>query len=125
MDKTGRDIFKYMMRPNPNDNINNLCRKEQATIFRLRTGHIQLNGHINRIQPQHPPMCPLCDCAYETVNHHLFDCPALSDIRATLLPWRPDKYNTLYGTTKQLKNTCRYHFLALGRRAEAHRQLDP
>jgi ribonuclease HI len=125
MGVTGRKLFQHMSRPNPRDNINNLKRREQSTIFRLRTGHTLLNNHISRIQPNQSPACPLCEHPHETVEHHLFYCPALHDIRITLLPQRPDTNNTLFGSTRQLSNTCRYHYIALGRRASAHKPLDP
>ena len=124
MGKTGREIYKHMATPNPKDNINLLERRDQSTIFRLRTKHIQLNNHLNRIQPQHSPECQLCSHPYETVEHHLFECPALDSARKLLLPPRPDKWNTLYGTKQQLTNTCKYHYMALSQRAEAHRLLD-
>ena len=122
--KTGRAVFKHMTTTKTNDCIDQLERKEQATIFRLRTQHIQLNLHLNRIKPEHPPMCPLCDYPYETVDHHLFHCAPLSDLRATLLPPRPTRDNTLYGKPQQLKRTCTFHNMALDRRARAQRLLD-
>ena len=123
MNKTGRAVFKHVTAPRKMDNINQLARNEQSTIFRLRTQHVQLNHHLNRIQPQIPPVCPLCGFAYETVDHHLFHCPPLQDIRISLLPPRPDTENVLYGTLKQLKQTCRYHYMALDRRAKAQASL--
>ena len=124
MGTTGRTVFSHMNAPNPNDNINLLPRGDQVIIFRLRTQHIPLNKHLNRIKSQHPPMCPLCDHPYETVNHHLFGCPALCDIRAALLPPNPDPWNTLYSSKHQLSKTCRYHRMALARRARAQELLD-
>ena len=35
----GRSIFNHMTRPNPNDHLNLLERKQQAVIFRLRSQH--------------------------------------------------------------------------------------
>ena len=61
MGKTGRAIFPYMTRPNPKDPIENLKRGEQSIIFRLRTQHVPLNAHLNRIKPEIPPLCLLCD----------------------------------------------------------------
>ena len=124
MGKTGRNLFQHMTTPQQQDAINHLNRKEQVTIFRLRTQHIQLNMHLNRINPQHAPVCPLCDYQFETVSHHLFECTELRDIRATFLPPRPNTDNTLYGTLQQLKSTCKYHYMALGRRTNVPTQLD-
>ena len=39
---------KWWLLP-PKDSIHNLTRKEQTTIFRLRTGHCGLNKHMKRI----------------------------------------------------------------------------
>lgn len=124
MGSTGREVYRYMASPDPNDNINHLARRDQSTIFRLRSQHIPLNRHLNRIQPQHPPMCQMCDFPYETVDHHLFECPKLDEIRKILLPPKPDKWNTLYGGKEQLVKTCRFHYMALSLRAKAQAPLD-
>ncbi|BFZ04134.1 hypothetical protein BsWGS_07173 [Bradybaena similaris] len=121
---TGRAFYRYMSTPDRNDNINYLTRKDQSTIFRLRTQHIQLNAHLNRICRQHTQQCPLCSHPCETVDHHLFKCSALADIRNLLLPPIPNTQNTLYGDRQQLEKTCKFHYLALCRRADAQMQLD-
>ena len=123
-DTTGRNVYRHMNSIKTNDSIKLLDRKDQTAIFRLRTGHLPLNSHLNRINPMHPPMCLLCDYAYETVEHLLFHCPRLQDIRKQLLPPLPDTDNTLYSSPHQLKNTANYYFMALGRRANAQRLLD-
>ena len=122
--KTGRMLYKHMAQPRKKDDSSKLSRKEQITIFRLRTGHFPLNYHFNRLCPEHPPMCQLCPCPYETVNHILFECPALQDNRSLLLPTAPDIDNTLYGTTQQLGKTCTYIYMALGRRAATQVPLE-
>ena len=71
-DKTGRKYFPYMPKPNKKDPLNKLERKEQSIIFRLRTQHAPLNHHLNRLNPMHEPLCPLCDHAYETVENFFF-----------------------------------------------------
>ena len=114
----GRVVFPFMTRPNKNDPINALGRRDQVNIFRLRTQHVPLNMHINRIKPDHAPLCPLCDHPYETVKHFLFDCPSLEDIRQQLLPPSPDLGNTLYSTAHQLKQTSKYYVMANCRRAQ-------
>lgn len=124
MAKTGRIVFKHMPTPKAKDNIDHISRKEQSSISRLRTQHIPLNQHLNRIQPQLPPMCPLCNYPSETVEHHLLHCPCLEDLRTSLLPPRPSIENTLYGTVQQLRNTCTFHFMALDRRTKAQMSLD-
>ena len=51
---TGRAVYTEMNKPNPKDNINQLHRADQCTIFQLRTGHNKLNHHLNKLNPQHP-----------------------------------------------------------------------
>ena len=69
---TGRVLFEHMTSPKINDEINKLDRKDQSTIFRLRTQHIPLNKHLNRIGAIAETACPLCNHPEETVEHHLF-----------------------------------------------------
>ena len=120
---TGRILFKYMTTPKANDEIDRLNRKDQSTIFRLRTQHIPLNKHLNRIGVIAEKTCPLCNHPEETVEHHLFHCPKLADLRVQLLPPLPDIHNTLFCKHTQLKNTCTYHYMSLSRRAKAHKLL--
>ena len=121
---TGRIVYKQQNTVKTNDPIHLLQRKEQCAIFRLRTQHVPLNKHLNRINPEHTPLCPLCDGHLETVEHTLFQCPGLVESRQQLLPSRPDLCNTLYTTTEQLKKTAQFYFIAQGKRAEAHKPLD-
>ena len=115
----GRVVFQYMPKPNKMDPINTLRRRDQVNIFRLRTQHVPLNMHINRIKPEHAPLCSLCDHPYETVKHFLFECPPLEDLRQQLLPPSPDLGNTLYSTADQLKQTSTFYIMANHRRAQA------
>ncbi|GFS18047.1 ribonuclease H [Elysia marginata] len=127
MGQTGRVVYKYINSLKTNDHIRTISRKEQVTIFRLRTQHAPLNYRLNRINPQHPPMCPLCNDQFETTDHLLLHCPNLDDLRQDLLPPAPDITNItniLYSTTEQLKNTSKFYHMAMGRRANAHRLLD-
>ena len=112
----GRVMFKYLPKPNKNDPINSLERKDQVVIFRLRTNHIQLNAHLNRILKDHQPACPLCGYNEETVHHFLFECPQLQDIRTQFLPPSPDRENSLYASKLQLIKTCRFFHEASHRR---------
>ena len=116
---TGRAIFTHMASPNINDPVNSLRRQEQVIIFRLRTRHVQLNAHLNRIQPEIAPLCTLCNHPYETVKHFLLDCQPLKDLREQHLPPTPDLGNTLYTHKRQLQQTCTYYIMAFCRRAQA------
>ena len=122
--QTGRAVYRHMNRTRPNDNMRSLSRKEQVAIFRLRTQHVPLNHHLNRINPEHPPMCALCNAQFETSLHLLLYCPNLQDLRHLYLPPSPSINNTLYSTTDQMKRTSTFYFMALGRRAKTHRLLD-
>ena len=115
----GRAIFEFMSTPNRKDEINALKRNEQVSIFRLRSQHVPLNAHLKRIGVQTSSECPLCHFPEETVEHHLFLCPALDDLRTELLPPMPDISNTLFGPSSQLKDTHTYYVMAGRRRARA------
>ena len=109
----GRALFKHQPAPNPKDAINQLERKHQCNIFRLRTEHALLNKHRNRLDPLAPPHCRHCNHPYETVEHHLLYCGQLKDFRRKLLPENPTISNCLYGNRDQLIKTSLYHTLAL------------
>ena len=116
---TGRCMFPHLTKPSKSDNINTLTRHQQVIIFRLRTQHIHLNNHLSKITSNTLPTCPLCQHPKETVTHHLFDCPPLSDIRHRYLPPKPNIDNTLYSGREQLINTYRFFTMARDRRAAA------
>ena len=121
---TGRAIFSHMTTPTPKDNINSLKRCEQTTIFRLRSQHVPLNSHLKRIGVIANSSCPLCPCPDETVGHHLLQCPALKDLRSLYLPTNPSIENTLYTSSRQLRNTHTFFVMSSGRRAKAQMPLD-
>ena len=111
-DDKGRRLHQLLPKPNPKDPINNLDRKDQCNIFRLRIGHTMLNGFRNRIDPLVPPMCRHCCYAYETIEHHLLHGVGLRYVRNNLLPSNPTLENCLYGNVSQLKKTSKFHILA-------------
>ena len=110
---TGRELFKHQNAPNPKDPINQLERKHQCNIFRLRTGHSVLNAHRHRLDPLIPPRCRHCHHPFETVEHHLLHCRPLTEMRTNLLPENPTISNCLYGNRDQLIKTSTFHTLAL------------
>ena len=120
---TGRSLYEYMSTPRPKDPINALQRHDQSLIFRLRTKHVPLNNHLNRIKKNHPAHCPLCSFPNETVDHHLLQCEKLKDLRRTFLPAQPSIGNTLYCDSEQLRATCNFFRQASRLRATAQRQL--
>jgi len=52
-------------------------------LIQMRTGHILLQKHLNRIGQVSSLTCPACCTADETVYHHLMVCPAYRDHRHT------------------------------------------
>ena len=111
--ETGRALFQHQQAPNPADAINQLERKHQCNIFRLRTGHALLNAHRNRLDPLAPPNCRHCNYPSETVEHHLLHCGQLNELRQQLLPEKPTIFNCLFGNRDQLIKTSQYHTMAL------------
>jgi hypothetical protein len=55
--------------------ISPLSKKQASLLTGLRTGHIALNAHLNRIKRADAPECPHCPTELETVKHYLLDCP--------------------------------------------------
>ena len=93
---------------------------DQSIIFQLRTQQLPLNQHLNRIGVKQTAACPLCDYPTETVEHHLFFCRKLTDLRGCFLPKVPHTANCLYSSKEQLERTCTYYRMASSRRALAH-----
>ena len=120
LETKGRHMYSHMTKPNRKDPINKLQREDQSIIFRLRTRHIPLNSHLKRINVKTSAACPLCNHPDETVEHHLFDCINLKELRGRFLPSKPNIHKCLYGTTEQMKKTCSFFKLASGERAQAH-----
>ena len=89
-------MFHHMTTPKPKDSINDLKRHESVTIFRLQTQYVPLNSHLRKIGVTQARSCPLCPCPDETVEHHLFECPVLADLRTQHLPLNPTIEDTLY-----------------------------
>lgn len=110
---TGRAMFKEMPLPKPQDAIRKLNRHDQSLIFQFRTTHSRTNYHLNRINPQHLPLCRHCNHPYETTEHLLLQCPSLINKRKELLPPTPSIQNILYGPAEQLRKTADFIRLTL------------
>ena len=115
--KTGRSMYGHISKPLLKDPINDLRRGDQSLIFQLRTHHVPLNYHLNRIGVKESAACPLCDYPTETVDHLLVHCRKLTDLRGRFLPPQPGISNCLYTHKHQLQDTCIYTRLAFSRRA--------
>ena len=85
-------------------------RKDKLIMFRLRSEYIQLNQHVSiGIKNANFPLCP---CTEVSVAYNLFDCQALSNLKAEFLQLNHDPQNTLYGEEEQLELKCKYHIMA-------------
>ena len=119
----GRPMYTHMNRPKRSDPINKLKRGDQSIIFQLRTKHIPLNNHLKRIGVKTSSACPLCNCQDETVEHHLFECVRLKELRERFLPSNPNIHKCLYDNPEQMSLICSYYRLASGIRARAQLPL--
>ena len=59
--------------------------EQVSLLIQLRTGHIPLRKHLNRIGKANSPMCQTCPSQRETVHHFLMLCPAYTDARRHLV----------------------------------------
>ena len=121
---TGRPMYGHMTKPLLKDPINELKRGDQSLIFQLRTQHVPLNQHLNRIGVKLLAACPLCDYPTESVEHLLFYCRKLTDLRGCFLPKLPCKANCLYTSAYQLEQTCKFYRMASSRRVNTQMLLD-
>ena len=63
-----------------------LTRREQVTMFRLRTGHNRLNYHLySKLRIGHTEQCP-CGTGSQTIEHLLQSCPIYEPLRKEIWP---------------------------------------
>ena len=88
-------IIKSLFRtPQPQTGQTRLSRSEQVVIFRLRTGHNQLNQHMHNTFHLVPsPMCP-CGEVEQTAQHILQDCRNHRLLREEIWPTPAPLLNT-------------------------------
>jgi len=87
------------------DRSDQLTRKGQVVIFRLRTGHCRLKQHLHqkfRVVPS--PMCN-CGTAEETVDHVLQNCKRFNTLRKEIWPHPVPLQEKLHGTLEELRKT--------------------
>ena len=88
--------------------MNQLSRKEQVTIFRLRTGHNKLKAHLfNMLNIGNTAMCD-CSMEEETTNHILQDCPLYREERCKFWPQATPAHDKLFGDVAQLEATVQF-----------------
>jgi len=61
-----------------------LSRRHLSLLVQLRSGHVPLNKHLNRIRRAESSICPSCGMQTETVHHFLMVCPAYERQRRQL-----------------------------------------
>ena len=110
-----------------------LTRGEAATLIQLRTGHIGLNSHLNRISRADTPWCSHCGVGnVENITHLLYICPAYGEERAQWersLKERTREPAEYLGTREGIKETMKFirrtGRLKMGRRDTARTQQKP
>ena len=85
-----------------------LTRREQVTIFRLRTGHNRLNHHLfNKLRIGHTEQCP-CSTGSQTTEHLLQYCPLYEALRWKHWPDHTPLAQQLYGGLEDLRRTAAF-----------------
>ena len=59
-------------------------RSHDVILARLRSGCIQLNDHLHKINQIDSPICNFCTNERETVDHFIFECHEYSEFREIL-----------------------------------------
>lgn len=89
-----------------------LTRAEAAALIQLRTGHIGLNKHLNRINRADAPWCPHCgEGNAENITHLLHICPAYNAARAEwegALREKTREPAEILGTKEGIKETLKF-----------------
>ena len=87
-----------------------LTRREQVTVFRLRTGHNHLNYHLNsKLRIGYTEQCP-CGTGSQTTEHLLQSCPIYEPLRKGIWPYHTSIACKLYeawGTCNALPPSSR------------------
>ena len=89
------------------DNIHDLPRNFQTTIFRLRTGHCRLNAHMHRLKISSTPLCD-CGPSPQTPEHVLMSCPLTEQLRRSTWPTETPLEEKLWGTREELLSTASF-----------------
>ena len=85
-----------------------LTRREQVTVFRLRTGHNRLNYHLySKPRIGHTEKCP-CGTGSQTAEHLLQSCPIYEPLRKGIWPDHTLVARKLYGSLRDLGCTATF-----------------
>ena len=95
-------------RYNKADPYYQLTRREQVTVFRLRTGHNRLNYHLySKLRIGHTEQCP-CGTGSQTTEHLLQFCPTYEPLRKGIWPDHTPLARKLYGSLRDLRCTATF-----------------
>ena len=93
-------------RYNKADPYYQLTRREQVTVFRLRTGHNHLNYHLySKLSISYTEQCP-CGTGSQTTEHLLQSCPIYEPLRKGIWPDHTPVARKLYGSLRDLRCTA-------------------
>ena len=85
-----------------------LTRREQVTVFRLRTGHNRLNYHLySKLRIGHTEQCP-CGTGSQTTEHLLQSYPTFEPLRKGIWPDHTPVARKLYGSLRDLRCTATF-----------------
>ena len=85
-----------------------LTRREQVTVFRLRTGHNRLNYHLySKLRIGHTEQCP-CVTGSQATEHLLQFCPTYEPLRKGIWPDHTPVARKLYGSLRDLRCTATF-----------------
>ena len=85
-----------------------LTRRQQVTVFRLRTGHNRLNYHLySKLRIGHTEQCP-CGTGSQTTEHLLQFCPTYEPLRKGIWPDHTPLARKLYGSLRDLRCTATF-----------------
>ena len=95
-------------RYSPSDSYHLLNRREQVTVFPLRTGHSRLRHHLHTKFGLGPNgECP-CNTGHRTPDHILQACPNFNDLRARTWSTVTTLLTKLYGSPEDLRKTAAF-----------------
>jgi len=93
---------------NKADPYYSLTRREQVSIFRLRTGHNRLNYHMyTKLRIGQTEQCP-CGTGNQTTEHLLQSCPLYEALRKQTWPDTTPVAQKLYGSLEDLQSTATF-----------------
>ena len=89
------------------DPLHQLPRRQQITIFRLRTGHCKVNRNLKRIGEKTSTQCR-CGEADQTPEHYLQSCSLYHQARQQIWPTCVSLKTKLWASAEDLLLTSKY-----------------